>query len=72
MTEATGAARSAPATSAAEEVAARYRAEFHRLVVAGILIALVILALGVFVVYGLDEVPGMATPGTLGPPPPLH
>lgn len=60
MTEESGARRSAEVASAAERVAARYRAEFHRLLAAGILIAVAILALGLFVVYGLDLTPGMA------------
>lgn len=49
--------------SVAERVAARYRREFHRLLVAGVAIAVVILALGLVVVYGLGEMPGMSPPG---------
>lgn len=68
MTGGSGARQSAEAASAAERVAARYRAELHRLLVAGVVIAVAILALGVVVVYGLDLTPGMAEPGTLVPP----
>lgn len=66
MTETKRQQRSSEATSAAERVAAEYRARFHRLLVAGILIAAVMVTLGIVVVYALDQTPGMA-PGTATP-----
>ena len=50
---------------AAETVKLEYRREFRRLLVAGIILAVLILALGVLIVYGLGETPGM-TPDALG------
>lgn len=54
-----------PAT-VAERVSAKHRAELRRLLVAGLLIAVLVVALGIIVVYGLDQAPGMAEHGDTG------
>lgn len=44
------------------QAGAQRHAMFRRLLAAGILSATIILGVGVWVVYGLDATPGMATP----------
>ncbi|MFQ5968073.1 MAG: hypothetical protein ACE5MI_10745 [Acidimicrobiia bacterium] len=46
--------------SPAEQVAQKYRRESRRLLVAGIILAVAVMAIGIIVVYGFDLTPGMA------------
>lgn len=55
-------------SSITERVSMRYRRESHRLLIAGVVIAVAVLALGILVVYGLGETPGMAPAGLIAPP----
>ena len=52
---------------AAETVKLEYQREFRRLLVTGIILAVLILALGVLIIYGLGETPGMARDALGGP-----